>query len=405
MKVDDSNTNFYFSPIAGYQDLKIDSVQVWLNRGTEWGVTPSAKVSRSTDGKLRVHVLGHVVEWVALRLGIATKDKCLIREPLFNGLVGFVPQHTEISYTLTDDGLIFKADFETRRACKSELRLYYRDSLLGALPPARFVNMVTATWYVPPIPQFPHIDRVSVVTWNDTFPKAVSLDSLNIALAGEADSVTLRADTSLGFTFAKADLYGPRFVDLKKDIIVNKMGLHLSSEHYQLSPQFFAMRHPFHVTMIPLPLPDSIRSAIYHLDEKKDRWVWTTDSARGELLYGTSRLGGSYASVYDLEAPVITDLSVRDGQTVTDNRPVLTFGIKEDCSGIADDRSIVIKLDDKWQIPEYDPEMNVCRTQPMAPLAPGSHHLSVEVTDRAGNMGYQYLHFTVKASGAQPKGR
>lgn len=404
-KVDDSNMNFYFTAAAGWQNLRIDTIQVWLNHGTQWGVTPSAQIHRSDDGHLRVHIFGHLIELVPLRLGIATRDKCLIRDPLFNGYVYYSSQHTEITYDLTDDGLIFRADFDTRKACRSALKLFCRDSLLGTLPLARFVNMQSAAWYVPPIPQFARIDRVGVVTWVDTFPKMVRLDSLNIALVGASDSVILRADTLFDLTFTKADLYSPRFVALKKDVIVNKMGLHLSSDRYLLQPQSFVMRQPFKLSMTPLPLPDSIRSALYHLDEKKDRWIWTTDSTKAGLLYGSSRLGGSYAAVYDLDRPIITDLSVREGQIITDVRPVITFGIKEDCSGLADDRSIVIKLDDKWQIPEYDPELNLCQTQPMAPLGPGSHHLSIEVTDRAGNMGYEYLHFTVRTGGAQPKGK
>ncbi len=75
----------------------------------------------------------------------------------------------------------------------------------------------------------------------------------------------------------------------------------------------------------------------------------------------------------------------------------ISFVLKDTLSGIKDDRNITIKLDGKWLIPEYDPVTGICETTPNEPLANGSHHLGIIVTDQAGNTTEQYLNFTMRA--------
>jgi hypothetical protein len=112
-------------------------------------------------------------------------------------------------------------------------------------------------------------------------------------------------------------------------------------------------------------------------------------------LTGEVDRGGSFTAVYDFEPPVISKLTPVNGERVRDLRPKIRFTMADSLSGFEDDRNILIKLDGKWQIPEFDPETGICWTQPLEPLAPGNHHLSVEITDRVGNKAAQYLQFMV----------
>jgi len=84
------------------------------------------------------------------------------------------------------------------------------------------------------------------------------------------------------------------------------------------------------------------------------------------------------------------------GRTVDTPYPEIKFRLIDSLSGIADDRSIDIRIDDQWMIPEYDPHSQWCKTRPFHPLEPGEHRLTISVTDRAGHTTEQNMIFYVK---------
>ena len=104
-----------------------------------------------------------------------------------------------------------------------------------------------------------------------------------------------------------------------------------------------------------------------------------------------------------MDPPKIKNLNISDGRTYNDFTPIIRFIIEDTVSGIEDDRDIIIKLDGKWLIPEYDPETNRCFAQPMEPLKAGKHHLGIMITDRVGNLTEYYLNFFIKGKKGSKK--
>jgi hypothetical protein len=49
------------------------------------------------------------------------------------------------------------------------------------------------------------------------------------------------------------------------------------------------------------------------------------------------------------------------------------------------DQDILVTIDGKWMIAEYDPETNVLFTESTSPLSYGKHQLLISIKDRCGN--------------------
>ena len=388
------STFFYFTPVKDYEKLSIDSVAVFLNRGERWGRVLNAKVTYFKNGQLKCKVIGQSVHSAVLRL-MAFKNGALIRDNIFNGILKKGKTTTTLSYQIVDDGLLITLDVEARKGSESRIELYYKGSLLGTEYPQYF-NMKKYICFIPPLKKYAHIDRIGYSMSKDTNYATKYVDSLRIYLVGLKDNQKINFDKNCYMVLNKNNFYEPRYIEVKKNRIITRNILGLNSDHYRIFPEAFVCRNDFDITL-KLSSKNKLnpKSGICWLDEEKNRWVWLDNVYKDNVLQAKTYGGGSFAAVYDFEPPKMKILSIADRKTYYNLRPSIDVFISDTLSGIEDDRSIVIKLDGQWMIPEYDPEKKLCTTRPLKPLKPGKHHLGVEVTDRAGNIAEQYLNFYV----------
>ncbi len=143
--------------------------------------------------------------------------------------------------------------------------------------------------------------------------------------------------------------------------------------------------------------PAKSQSGICWWDKKENEWVWLSNSLDNNRLKTRSGGGGRYTILTDTEPPLISRLSVTNGLTYFNPQLSIDFLLSDNLAGFEDDRNILIELDGNWMIPEYDPEIEVCKTKPIEPLTDGRHDLNIMVTDKAGNKTEKKLHFFVKA--------
>ena len=68
--------------------------------------------------------------------------------------------------------------------------------------------------------------------------------------------------------------------------------------------------------------------------------------------------------------------------------PTFKAKVRDLLSGIASERSIVVKLDDQKVIAEYDPEKHLVKYTVEEPLSIGVHSVSVWATDNSRNETY-----------------
>ncbi len=395
--VNDSNWVFHFTPKIDVRLLDIDSALVFANKKGVWGPVPTVAVKIEPDGRLTADVGGHLIDRRVFALALYTGSGCRIDEEPFNGIMDPGTDRIGVTHEINADGLIATINAGALLGAVARLELYYQGKLLGVEYPSRYFTMYKYHFFVPPRPKYARVDLLKGILSLDTARRAVACDTVNLAVVGwnETDEVTIDTNTTL--IFHKRGLFDPRFIEFNVNEIRFRSPLRLNSDHYKIMPEVMALREPFEIRMKYFsPLPDSARTELYRLDTAKNRWVRINDWRDGSVIVGKTDRGGSFAAVYDFDPPIISNLSPSVGQRVRDLRPIIRFTMTDSLSGFEDDRNILIKLDGKWQIPEYDPETGICQTQPMEPLIPGTHHIAVEITDRVGNKAAQYLKFMVQ---------
>ncbi len=395
----DTTVEYHFTASDAALVMDIDSIAVHLNRGLRWAKPSSVKLSRLDERRLVARVTGVDQRQLVLRLDYVTKEKCRIWDNPFNGVLQRGIIAPVVTHELTEDGMIVRGELSGRVAFDGEVDLYFRDSLLGTERTTRYFNMNKYAVLVPPRPEYARIDRIDF-RFKSELPTTPGVeDSVMIVRIGGSDSVRIAVDTLLEIKADRSDLYAPCFVEIERSRIANQEALKLGSDHYELLPEDLLLKSnlELHYKAVVTGTRDR-QIGLCWLDKKTDKWVWIQkENDLAGNLRGETRGGGSFAAVFDYDPPTISGLNVAPQQTIRDLSPKFAFKLTDDLSGIEDDRSILIKLDGHWQIPEYDPEAGVCQFAPDGPLTIGEHYLSIEIKDRAGNEAQQYLKFKIAA--------
>lgn len=140
---------------------------------------------------------------------------------------------------------------------------------------------------------------------------------------------------------------------------------------YSISPSYEPLRREATVTIAPPAGVSRQGLGVYFFDRGSWYHLGTGTQARTPVF-------GSFALLRDIEAP-------RIGEIFADPQGTrITIRVSDCGSGIADS-DILLKLDGKLVVAEYQPlkDQILCQINP--PLAPGQHLLVVQVQDRAGN--------------------
>jgi hypothetical protein len=389
------SARFFLSPTVDLSPYKIDSLGVIQNFGDEWRRRPFEKgeFTKLKDGKIEYDYHG---SWrrAFLKIGIYHDSGSLIADAPFNGILNAAGKPSEMKYEMVDGGILLELDAGATYAPEARIEFFSGDSLLGTVYPQPF-TMKLHRVFVSASKQYRHITRIGwVLSRNPRAP--LKFKDVDIYLVGDED-VEIPVDEFMKLTIAGTDMFSPQFIEVSSNPVYESGDLHLNSRHYEILPEVFACRRPFKL-QLKLPTSDVYNksSGICWLDEDKNTWVWLDNVYSNDSLSAESTGGGSFAAVFDYDPPVINDLRPSDKSRILDRTPRIMFTISDNLSGVYDDQDIIIKLDGNWMIPEYDPETGGCFADVREPLSLGSHHLGIQVRDRAGNEAEQYLNFVVR---------
>lgn len=103
-----------------------------------------------------------------------------------------------------------------------------------------------------------------------------------------------------------------------------------------------------------------------------------------------------FALMADEEPPVIGELHPRSGAVLEIRRPRLSAWIDDGGSGIGREEDVVMELDGRKLISEYDPDEKKVEYLVRKDLQPGAHQLLVRVRDMSGNEASARAEFTVE---------
>jgi len=104
-----------------------------------------------------------------------------------------------------------------------------------------------------------------------------------------------------------------------------------------------------------------------------------------KTVSGKVRYFSTYALLEDTKSPLIKKVDPYPEKKTKQRKPKIEAIVRDDLSGIGSDLDVLVTIDGKWMIPEYDPETNVLFTRPTSPLSYGKHELLISVKDRCGN--------------------
>lgn len=195
---------------------------------------------------------------------------------------------------------------------------------------------------------------------------------------------TLSSDDGMAFAvFGEQSIYrsiGGRIerADLPKDVS-SAVGA-----AYRFEPGTVPFRE---MVGVHLKIPegaDTDRLGVYELTDKGWSFVWNDVDSVRQTVWAGVRHFSTYGLLRDDVPPEVSITSPRDGSRVSPEVP-FEVALKDSLSGIPMEELIAFTLDGKTLIFEYDPEGDVAKGLPRAPLGPGPHELVVDVRDTSGN--------------------
>lgn len=396
--VNDTVIHGYFTPSPDLKHLAVTKLLVQRDKPIVWEDHANATFDTLPDGRLRVTVREKAIPKKPFRLITVIGDGYrAVGEP-FNGFKNFGSNKVSLQTRVVEDGFIVSAKVNSASMGRPILMLYYQDSLVGEYHTVQFVDATQYYFFVPPDPNLNRVDKLGLLWYGGDEAVPLVTESVHLFLVGDQENESITVDSLFWLTFDKSDFYTPRYIRIEVDPqVISFKGV--TSDHYWIDPRAFISRKDFDLTLKMRGINQAYAKAgVCWLDTTKNEWLWLTDNHWHDSLYGltaTSAGGGSFAAVFDSDPPEITALNYRPHATYPDPKRDISFKITDNLSGIEDDRSIEIRFDGEWMIPEYDPETGICKTQRLRNVGKGEHHIGIIVTDRAGNKGEQYVTFTI----------
>ena len=209
---------------------------------------------------------------------------------------------------------------------------------------------------------------------------------------GEARSwdgvATVVVDT--GEVYEDANLTIQKSYDIEKEMV--------RGTFYAVEPQDASLNKEATIWLkYPEGMPKPEKLAIYVYNTREDKWGFTGKERDQDqrTIKAKIKCFSTYALGQDTIPPSIRIIRPKEKQKLKVKRPEIVIKIKDDFSGIEDDRDIEAYLDGEWLIPEYDIDNNILRTKPHFDLGYGEHTLTVQVKDRMGNTSSAKSRFEV----------
>jgi hypothetical protein len=196
------------------------------------------------------------------------------------------------------------------------------------------------------------------------------------------------ADASCGVNFWSGSLYQNIYVKVDVDSLYRSRKYELASKVYRVQPGDVLMKKGAFVNIRYGEEETSPEQLGVYQRAGKGKWRFVDNNTDVTKRIVSALVNDftTYALIRDRIPPEITSIRPTHNTHILDSTPRISVYVLDRLSGIKSDEEIVLMLDGRRLIAEYDPERNRmfynCRT----PLAKGRHEISVTVTDRSQNV-------------------
>ncbi len=198
------------------------------------------------------------------------------------------------------------------------------------------------------------------------------------------EEVIFSKEQKLHVVFGRTSLYQDIFVTIKEGNL-QVPNTETFGKSYEVSPYEIPLRGSALIRMsYPSEILDSDKLGIFYL-ENNGKWYFLEGENNSEQGYFETKVLSleKFVLAYDREIPQI--LSVYPKNSARGNFDKIKFRVKDQISGIKDEESVTLVVNDEIVVFEFDPETDEILYKPRQNFKKGKNKFSIEVSDKVGN--------------------
>jgi hypothetical protein len=211
----------------------------------------------------------------------------------------------------------------------------------------------------------------------------------------EGGSIT-SPDGDCQLAFTGNNVYENLFLRLKEYKSYQNGRYDMVGAIYEIFPQDVLLKGKGTLTL-HYPQSDTMPEKLGIYGENKNNWRFIgnkLDKHNQAVRTEISSLN-TYTLIRDILPPVISIMQPMKNARLSNNKPKILVQVYDSLSGLASERSILIKLDGQKVIAEYDPEAKLVKFECEDPLLPGEHQITVIAVDNCKNQSQAVQSFFV----------
>ncbi len=386
-----NDTTCYLESDSNNRFLDLKAIKIFGASGSSgWSPIDSDRLERHSNGDYQFTIPSGNKKPDALKAIATGSSGWEITDNYFVIKKNFNTKYT-LEYKIVDGGLLF--NITTRRSIVD--------------PPA--INITYDDGYIRKIISSPSGDGHFAAYYrrNEISSAIIKLELLegeaespiisqNVKIFHVGDnpdgSVSLESD-QLSVNCPNKSFYFPTGIEVGPISGIFANNRYILGNVYEIGPETIPLAENIDLTF-KISENESDKIGIYRLSGK-GVWRWLQYRRTDYTISAESRFMGQFAIIKDTEPPQVKKINPSDGKTISNSYPRISSIISDNLSGIENHENIKVYLDDRWLIPEYDPELELLKTYPEKRLKDGRHELKIIVSDRVGNSRTVNSHFFV----------
>ena len=155
---------------------------------------------------------------------------------------------------------------------------------------------------------------------------------------------------------------------------------------YEIFPRDVPLRKSATIEIkYPATDPSPAKLGIYQVNSNRTGFRGNKINFQNSTISCNISNLGAFTIIRDTIPPYVEIKRPGNLARLSNNKPLLLASVNDELSGIANERSIVMRLDGEKVIAEFDPDAKIIKYEPDEPLLPGEHTLSVWAIDNSSN--------------------
>jgi len=193
-------------------------------------------------------------------------------------------------------------------------------------------------------------------------------------------------DSKCRVSFGNDAVYKNMFLRLNQLGPLDNWTYDFVGEVYELFPRDIPFKKSARIEL-QYPESDSLpdKLGIYRINSSKPGFSGNQLNYQNNTISCNVSNLGAFTLIRDIVLPNVSIKRPRNNAVINSSQLSFIAVVDDQLSGIASERSIIMKLDGEVVIAEYDPEEKTIKYQPDTPLLAGEHTITVSAEDNSEN--------------------